>query len=474
MKRSFSTRRGGLACVFATAALSVFANRAQAEKPPSDVARVVHYVCAAQDSSDAVSMRRLSEAFIASADYPPSLVAGSAGLTADSGGDRMTLKVREAVENLYKPPEERANALAVRMSPQTEDAIGRAANDFLSAIRPAGSMSDKELGIHVGFSGALPGDGDTANWLYLHAADVRMTCLPSKPDDYKPLTASVDVPRLGLVGKIDDVTSAGDDRKTASSALLGLTTVRSREDDRTVKTKTTNSFDGTLAIRLTPYASRRLYSYTSYTLSRQRSRPAPALEPGKRVNDNDINALETGFIFSTPLRPGIMLSGRAGYIWDYTKGSRRSLAAASLDLVFAGGDPKPYSPCAYDYPQKVFNLPVYARCSLSLDVASQHVDRVGRSDFKDDATFTNLGYTWGIHMAPLNGDDGFVGDIVYQNWPTLEGKAKAVQHWDGNLKYRWWTDSDIGLDFGVVWKHGRELKTFTFEDSLELQFGIVH
>jgi hypothetical protein len=38
--------------------------------------------------------------------------------------------------------------------------------------------------------------------------------------------------------------------------------------------------------------------------------------------------------------------------------------------------------------------------------------------------------------------------------PTIFGKAPDLKRWDASIKYRFWTETGLGLDFGLSWAKG--------------------
>lgn len=104
-----------------------------------------------------------------------------------------------------------------------------------------------------------------------------------------------------------------------------------------------------------------------------------------------------------------------------------------------------------------------------------HVLERGSADFKDRGEFLGAGGRVAYQIAAPMGDKaGVLGGISFRYLPTLFGTAPDIRRWDASLKYRFWTDSGLGLDFGLTWAKGHEPISYAKEDKIELGFGLIN
>jgi hypothetical protein len=412
-----------------------------------------------QQQPRALETFRLAEAILAVAGYSPSLIF-QPGMTAETYH-------RALVDAVLNKPS--------TMPSPTYETVIKLSREVGQAVLPHSLTPPADLGIDVT---SPPPAHPAWNWLLDPTQSVGLRCLPQDPPkgSVERIAAPTKIPRIGLVASVDALGLEGDERKATGSALLGVKQTRTRQDDGSRKTVTTLSFDGTLGIRLSPNdVTSPSFLFANYTLSRERARPAAALDPGARVDDGDTNGLNIGLaINQIPIARYTMLSGQVGYVFDFVKDSRRGVSELTIVPGFKKTNLGLCSLGAYET-RTFLGAKFRSRCHVSLDGGFSHVFRAGRATFKEDGNFLSLGGAVGFDLVPPRGaDSGIVANAAYRYLPTIIGQAPDVSRVDASLKYRWWLPNGLAFDFGGTYKHGRELKTYTFEDAFELSFGIIY
>jgi hypothetical protein len=284
---------------------------------------------------------------------------------------------------------------------------------------------------------------------------------------------------LSLRKTVAELGLTGDEAKKAGAAQVGFKRERVKQDDGSTKTSTTVTIDGTAGLRLTsPNAQAPVYAYGSYTLSRARKKPAPALADGKKQSDDDTDVLEVGGAISGLLVRSrddfsIVAFGQTGYVMDYVGHSRR----ARLRAGFTPGIPFSIGQICDlgGFNQSdVLGLRFRSRCTVQIEMEISHVFKVGTTDFHEHGEFLGVGATLGYDLAaPISKDAAILGNIRYRLVPTVWGAAPNVERVDASIKYRFYTESALGIDLGLTWAKGNEPKSLKKEDKLELGFGLI-
>lgn len=441
-----------------------------------DLASVVKIACSGvSDPTEEreVPLGRIAEAILFQVGYPPSRLFGTAPIAPDA-------YLKLMADTVANPP--------ATIDKATRDAIGRYVLQLGQDVGPGSSVTAKARGLKV--TSPFPTDTVARRpWLFQDAATV--VCMPVKPKAapivlaqdgtaieipvIDSLNQPTEIPRIGLMKAATDLALTGNDRKKADSATIGMKRVRTEEDDGSRKTTTTLSFDGTLGLRLTgDQVAFPVFAYANYTLSRDRSKPAAALAPDERRDAKDTNGLAIGLSIdeiNLPFQMG--LSGQTSFVSDYVKGSRRGVGSI---FVTPGWMPTDLGICGLGklQPLSIGGIAFRTQCMIAGELAYSHVFRVGRADFKKHGDFLSAGVVVGIDLVPpLFEKSGVVSSVRYRYLPTISGSAPNVRRLDAAFKYRWWVAEAAAFDFGLIYKHGDELKTYTMEDALELSFGVI-
>lgn len=328
------------------------------------------------------------------------------------------------------------------------------------------------------------------NWLFDPASAATLKCIRPAVTGRDPETsdppariAQFETPeqrrRLSLRKTQDELGLTGDEARKAGSAQLGVKRERTEQDDGTKKTVTTATFDGTLGLRVSPNRwATPAYIYGGYTLSRARTRPAPALVPGKSAGDDDTDALEVGLSMADMLIRSdddysLALTASSGVTFDFVKNSRRWRTRASLTpgVPFSLG---PFCDFGGYNVATVDDLKFRARCTLSLEAEASDVLRAGTADFKRRANFIALGGKAAYEVAtPVGKDSAIIASVAYRWLGMIGGEAPEIERVDAMLKYRLFLDTGFAVDFGFSYGKGTEPKSLKEEDKLEFGLGLL-
>lgn len=355
------------------------------------------------------------------------------------------------------------------LGPLTVERINEYRRQFSQNLNNPSITTKKRLGLTTIRGG--PANEDDLSWVFT-GSEVKIACLSRPPEQPTDWSAPPPYRAWEVVGGVADLGGSPKDRDGVKSAMFNFaeeTTVK----DGAEKTKTKFSFDGTLAYR--PSEKPR-FLYVNYTGSKERLKPAKELKEGEHEDDADMDAWEVGLLWKDIIVRGHYgVSGKLAHIWDEVKGARRGVIDLTIDPGFDQAD---VGPCKFgDFKDvSIGRLDYRYKCYLYPRLAYSHVYEAGRAEFDDRSDFLSAGLLFGVRTLPPTGQkNGFVTGISYLWLPTVDGKAPDVNRWDAELKYRWWLrDGGVGLDFGLTYKNGRELKTYTDEDKLLLGFGLVY
>lgn len=403
----------------------------------------------------------LAEAIVGEARILPSTLAQAyPGLTAKDTGNA-------AVEILWD---------GGKLSPMNPAVLNARslAQELELRVAKGSPLTAKEAGFSVQGSG--PGRG----WLFKPGATYQLKCAPGKPP--KTIVQVIDEetapPVIAITGKVEDLGVIGKDRKSIDAAKIGFKREKTWQDDGSRKTDTTETFDGTIGLRLSPNSVvGPVYAFGSYAKSEARAKPAKPLDPGKSVDDDDTNAFEYGLSVGLfPLKDSgdwsLWADGQISEVNDYVKDSRRlrlRMAFTPGVLASLGGL------CRLgEFNDGIGESEYRGRCTLRVEIEGSHVIDVGTADFKRHGEFLAIGARLGYDLAAPMGDDAAViGSVAYRYLPVISGRAPDIHRLDASIKYRLWLDRGLGLDFGLTYANGRESKTYKDEDKLEVGLGVV-
>lgn len=311
--------------------------------------------------------------------------------------------------------------------------------------------------------------GSQIDWLFEANSPVGLQCVNRKaptPDDW---AAPPEYAQWALREKVDELGLTGEEARAAGAARVGLQRVRTEKDDGSTKSSTTLSLNGTLGIRVAPISvATPVYAFASYALSRERTKDA---DPGTDQSDGDINALELGVSFADLGLGDHLASVRASWIGDFAKDSRRVKLAGS----FAPGLSGPIGLCGLGSYSPIGDIErIQGRCVFVLEGEGSHVFDAGTADFKVRGNYAALGGRASYELGLVGtATTDVVASVSFRYLPTIFGQAPNIKRWDAALKYRLWTESGIGLDFGLSWAKGHEPISLQKEDRIQLGFGIV-
>lgn len=429
-----------------------------------DLAAVVKVACAGvrdEKEERRVPLERIAEAILFQSGYPPSRLLGDTAVTREA-------YARLVIATVVSPPDS--------VDGPTRRTIGHYVLRLGQDIGPGSSVTAKARGLKV--VSPFPADTSDRAWLFTQHDTVSVVCMPAKLPPQTViagLDAKTEVPRLGLVKKIEDLALEGADRKKADSATIGVKRERTEGDDGSSKTTTTLTFDGTFGLRVTGDAAiTPVFAFANYSLARNRSKPAAMLGPDERADDKDTNGLALGVAADDIALPiPASLSGQVSFVSDYAKGSRRAVGGVWLT---PGWQPTDLGFCGLGG-LRTIELGKFAfrtMCVVQGELDYSHVFKVGRAKFKEHGDFLSAGVVVGIDLAPpLLEKSGVVGSFRYRYLPTISGRAPDINRIEAALKYRWWVAGATAFDFGFTYKRGEEFKTYTDEDALELSFGVI-
>jgi hypothetical protein len=369
-------------------------------------------------------------------------------------------------------------------------AIFNRARDIGAVLKlPAAALANE---YDVKFTGRLLNNNDNDLWAF-KSESRDILCL--KPKATPNITASLNegtaVPSIGLVCDLKHLGLTGKERRAAGSALISVNRTKVEKTDGITKTSTSLSFDGVAGIRISGVENDSpSFLYADYSLARNRERPAAPLAANARRDDGDTNGLELGFLISSVSGISanrdesehqsdknllVSLSARAGYIVDFVKDSQRILGNIGFDFQ----PPTTLSDlgiCKIGSYKAIEILNDYqSRCYARADALFSHVFKAGRADFGDNTNFFMVGGQVGLSIVPpADKKAGVVVDISYRYSTPIAGNAPRISRVEGAFKHRWWFDNGVAFDFGGIYKHGREDKTFSKEDILALSLGILY
>lgn len=428
-----------------------------------DLAAVVKTACSGiRDSKEEklVPLERLAEAILYQAGYPPSRLLSDTPVSSESYKHLL-------ISTVIDPPSS--------IETHTKNAIKSYVLRLGQDLHPDSNVSAKARGIKV--IPPFPNDTSDHAWLFKNADSIRVACMPGKTTS--GVLAPKSVPPIGLVKRVEDLALSSQDRKKADSATIGFKRDKTQGSDGSNKTTKNITFDGVLGLRLTDNSEiDTIFAFANYTLARNRTKPAPPLNPGQRTGDKDTNGLELGIstVRSIVVNDGTFvgdISGKFGFTSDYSKGSRRVVGSIALT---PGWMPVDLGICSLGALKRIEITPIELRtqCFIQGELEYSHVFKAGRAEFNKHGDFLSTGVVIGMDVTPpLLEKSGVIGSLRYRYLPTISGEAPTIKRLEASLKYRWWLNDGTAVDFGVTYKHGEELKTYTNEDSINLSLGFL-
>lgn len=274
---------------------------------------------------------------------------------------------------------------------------------------------------------------------------------------------------------IDDFGKNGKDwRKEVGAFSVDLTRTRTLEDDGTYKTAKNFSVNGAIGFRLSPEdATMPSWLYASYSLSKDRVNPPPALDPGKSQSDGDTDALELGVAADASGTLGILnlhLTGSASFIRDFANES----SVGKFQYRIRPGIYVPLGVCDLGkYKQIVKGI--WTRCSAEIHAEAVHIFKGGEAVFKDvDQYIAAGGMAKIVAFAPTSKkNDGIVGSLSYRHLAVSSHSLKDISRWDASVGYRLWIKDGPGVDVGFSWNKGTNEKSLEKEDILKFGIGLI-
>jgi hypothetical protein len=330
----------------------------------------------------------------------------------------------------------------------------------------------------LAFGSAVPPRGP---FLFQPAfAGVMLKCKVAEPGDsflksWEDFTAP---PLVSVRSTPEELALVGDDRHGAGAFALAWDRTRSTLDDGTRKTDTSLKVNGTVGVRITPATSANAvsYLYGRYALSHARTRPKPVLAPGASESDGDTDALETGILFQKQIMPGkdrfkLFLNLQAATIFDFANDASRVKIGALLRPVLATS----LGVCGLErYARPLPGTALRTRCGFQLEVLGAEVLRRGTTPLANYDSFLAAGGR-GTFEAFLPTADGMelAATVRYRFLPVLHGAPRRIERLEAELKHRFWTASDVGIDVGFTYIKGANEVSFEKEDILSFGLGII-
>jgi hypothetical protein len=440
------------------AALGLLATASPALAAEKEVTAIVALACAKPEppglsarEQDARIRARLAEALLAQSGILASDLLSDASLSGEPDiGSRAIEMVREA--DLGTPTSNKIVTLRDLLELQLPELAAAPANKRKIALEGPAPLGPGWL-----FAGTGPG----------------IACANREPpsDPVADFEKPIGFAAWALREKVEELSLVDKEAKKAGSARISLKRSETQKDDGSTKIATSLGVTGTLGIRLTPLsASAPVYAYGSFALSRDRTKPA---DPAKTQSDGDVSALETGLTVSELALGPSLVNLRAAYVSDFAHDARRAKIAATLFPGISGtlgplcgiGSYAPLNP----------TKTVFARCLVTFEAEGSHVFKAGTADFKGRGEYLGLGGRLAYQLGIVTGDNmDVLANVGFRYLPTVLGHSVDVKRWDAALKYRFWTEAGIGLDFGLTYATGHEPISLANEDKIELGFGIVH
>jgi hypothetical protein len=286
-------------------------------------------------------------------------------------------------------------------------------------------------------------------------------------------------PLFVLRGSVDDLTDQGKDRLKSSALKLGYTRTRSVLDDGSRKTDTGLTVNGTLGVRLTSKSdtSNVVHAFASYSLSRERSRPAAMLAAGVDENDGDTDTLEAGVAGHFQLTRNesvfkVFSTLKGSILSDFVHDSRIGRLGMAFEPIIL--DDLGLCKLGSFKPLIEGGNGLYARCAAQVEVEGAHVFKAGTSEFGISDEYLATGVNGKIEFfSPTFGDDGIFAKAGYRYLPVVHGKLNNIKRFDAEIAYRIWSESKVGFDVGLTYARGTNAKSFEKDNSLVLGVGIL-
>lgn len=427
------------------------AAHAQAFNPPA--AKVALARACSGKSSQPISIQRLAEALIIQGGLFPSEMA--------SGGENLS----EIIWKLSDPNAKSQGYLERQM-------VGAVAS-LESALRK------KTIGA-TAFIQNIP--RNKHNWLFDPTQSWTIQCGGEPavlPDIVRDFGKDTPFPSLALRGSVDDLTDKGEDRFKSSSLKLGASRTRFILDDGSVKTDTSLTINGTLGLRLTPAHGFDdvIHAFASYSLSRDRSRPAASLPVGVGENDGDTDSLEVGLagkfeITSNESVFKLFAGLNASVLNDFVHNSR----IGRLGLTIEPGINPDLVVCKFGSFKTLLegSNGLYARCGGQLEIEGAHVFKVGTAEFGVSDEYLAVGFNASYELfSPTFGDDGIFAKARYRYLPVIHGDLRNIRRFEAEAAYRIWSASEIGFDVGLTYARGSNPKSFEKENILIIGLGVL-
>lgn len=314
------------------------------------------------------------------------------------------------------------------------------------------------------------GPGRTAFWL--NDDSVKAECIKKKPGKTQPFL-------FRLREKPEDLVLTGDKLKKAASATIGYKRERTILEDGSVRNESSISFKGALGYPLLEDGDKSLFIYGGYEFQRLRTNPPPQLTPPASQRDKDTEILQVGAFGGAPFGESwyaSYITTSASYVYDAVKKSERLRMKADLTPSF--GSPDILGVCAIDrfISESRSILPLSGRCNLTAMWEVNHFLDRGNVVKNVNNEFVLGGFKASIDFRPKTGGgkkSGVVAGTSYQFQKSLAGNAKDIDRFQAYLKYRYWTEIGLGLDFGFDFVDGTNPDSFVDENRLQLGFGLL-
>ncbi|WCM27518.1 hypothetical protein NDN01_00860 [Sphingomonas sp. QA11] len=285
---------------------------------------------------------------------------------------------------------------------------------------------------------------------------------------------------ISLRATPEELGMLGDERRDAGAVSLAFDRTRSTLDDGSRKTDTNLAISGTLGIRLTsPTSARSIsYLYGRYDLSHARTHPAPALAPGASQSDGDTDALETGILLHTQLTGEtsdfkLFLDTQAGAIFDFANDASRVKLSGLLRPVAPGTG---IGLC--DFERATMLIPqigLKTRCRVQLEIQAAEVTKRGTTKLGSFDTFLAAGARGEFEaFLPMSDKTELLGNVKYRYLPVLHGAPDKIERLEAQIKQRFWTSYNVGIDVGFTYANGTNELSFEHENKLTFGLGIIY
>lgn len=457
-------------------AITLFATEAKSAPPQPD--QVLKHACnglTPNSSGQTVLPRyRIAEAILLGAGRSPSdiLDTSAATLSPTSYRNYLTSLYNEIDEFGLNHPKDDADSNILRSTKLVANFLYR------------GGAVDGEPA-KVANSADLPPKIE-GTWLFDPQNTVVILCGKKSstptPTTMQELQKVAEKPRLAIRAKPEDFSLGGDEREKADSFKVGLEKEWKTDDEGTEKATITLKINGAIGYRLSSFDpienpnSTSAYLFANYNLERKRTNPPAPLDPGKRRNENDTNALALGVVVDGELTKNdsqwkLFATNNTSYVFNFVDDSQKLRVRSLIEVL----SPKEQSFfCLFGRGYQLGFGGLVTRCNIKLDIESAIQTKRGLADPTLFDSYVATGVIGNIQIFSPNGKKTqSLGEISYRRLEIITGNAPKIERFEASLKQRYWFQTDAAMDLGFSYVNGNNELTLDDEKKISFEIGFL-